>query len=425
MKTAANLCLKITILFLLLGSFAQAENEIAKKKKYRGYLGVSLEEVSTNENVELGLEQGQAFKISAVLPNLPAEKAGFNNGDVILSVNGKVPKSIPDLVRHLQSLGADAIIEVLILRNKEKKNIIATLAPHPQDLLEEPDTSPGYLRVKIIKDIQYYTKEGQDSDKHKLNLILPITEERFPLMMWIHGGAWSFGSRSFETALGVRFAERGIGFVAIDYRLSPGLWRGNKFHKDGISHPEHVKDCARAFKWLRTNAVSYGCDPNYIFVGGFSSGAHLATLLTLDTTYLEELGISPDAIKAVVSIGGAYDLVKYHKILVTNSKKGLADAHLKAVFGPEPELWRKASPTTYSKNCRVPMLVVAENNEPIRQYMEDFKHSMSKANINSIKYLVAEDRNRSQSISMMSRKGEDHIRDAAIEFIQNYCKNMK
>ena len=402
----------------------QAEAETASKPKYRGYLGVKLSELSPEGCTRLGLKENCGVRILAAMQDSPAEKAGLINGDVILSINGRPAVNVKSVVEQTQNLGAGATVEMIILRSGREKEVSVMLAPNPQDLLEEPDSSPGCFKVKVIKDIPYFKVNGQESNEHKLNLILPVTETRFPLVMWIHGGGWSFGDRSRETALGVRFAERGVGFAAINHRLSSGAWKDPNLSITGVKHPEHVRDCARGFAWLHSNIKSYGADPNSIFVGGYSSGGHLAALLALDSQYLKELNISSSTIKAVITVGGTYDLVKYHDYLINAIGKNRADAHLIAVFGPTAKLWRDASPASYLQNCNIPMLMIAEKDKGLRQYMEDFKQAAEKANINSIKFLVAEDRSHEESPSMMSRKGEDPIRDAIIGFIRDCCKDL-
>lgn len=403
----------------------QAEAETAAKPKYRGYLGARLSELSPEEYIRLGLKENCGVKILAAIQDSPAEKAGLVTDDVILSINGRPVRNVRSVVERTQNLGAGGTAKMVILRDGKEKEISVILAPHPQDLLEEPDPSLGYFKVKIFKDIPYLKVSGEDSNERKLDLILPVTEKRFPLVMWIHGGGWSFGDRSQETAMGVRFAERGVGFAAINFRLSSGAWKDRQLPPSkGVKHPEHIKDCAHAFVWLHSNIKSYGADPNLIFVGGHSSGAHLSSLLALDSRYLKELNISTGDIKAVIAVGGTYDLVKYHEYLVGEIGKDRADAHLIAVFGPTAELWQDASPASYLQNCNIPMLVIAEKDKGLRQYMEDFKQAAEKADINSIKFIVAEDRSHEESPSMMSRKGEDPIRDAIIGFIRDCCKDL-
>ncbi len=137
---------------------------------------------------------------------------------------------------------------------------------------------PQESQVKAVKDVAYYEGADADAKKHKLDLYLPVSDKPFPVAMWIHGGGWVLGDRSMYGALGRRLAERGIGCAVISYRLSPG-----------VKHPEHVKDCARAFAWLHANAKTHGGDPDRLFVSGQSAGGHLSALLALDRTYLNQL----------------------------------------------------------------------------------------------------------------------------------------
>ena len=61
-----------------------------------------------------------------------------------------------------------------------------------------------------------------------------------PVNVFVHGGAWRHGDKSsflgFYGMLASNWARHGIGVVVPNYRLSPG-----------VSHPEHIKDVARAF----------------------------------------------------------------------------------------------------------------------------------------------------------------------------------
>ena len=115
--------------------------------------------------------------------------------------------------------------------------------------------SEGYTsenEIKEIFDISYYKGKDADPIKHKLNLFLPDKVENPPVLLWIHGGAWAFGGRKYETELARNIAKQGIAVAVISYRLSPGTWRDPKFDK-GVQHPEHIKDVARAFSWIYQN----------------------------------------------------------------------------------------------------------------------------------------------------------------------------
>src|SRR5262245_47494510 len=89
--------------------------------------------------------------------------------------------------------------------------------------------------VEIIKDLAYVEKDA-DKDRHKLDLYLPRDARDYPVLFFIHGGGWTRGSKDGFTNHGKTFASNGIGFVAINYRLSPA-----------VKQPEHIKDVAQAF----------------------------------------------------------------------------------------------------------------------------------------------------------------------------------
>jgi acetyl esterase/lipase len=100
-----------------------------------------------------------------------------------------------------------------------------------------------------------------------LDLAVPATPSKPPLVIYIHGGAWSGGDtrevRSFSWLTGAGFA-----LASISYRFS----------KDAI-YPAQIEDCKAAVRWLRAHAREYGYDATRIGVIGTSAGAHLAVLL--------------------------------------------------------------------------------------------------------------------------------------------------
>ncbi|HVE15754.1 MAG TPA: alpha/beta hydrolase [Chthoniobacterales bacterium] len=100
-----------------------------------------------------------------------------------------------------------------------------------------------------------------------LDLAVPATPSKPPLVIYIHGGAWSGGDtkevRSFSWLTGSGFA-----LASISYRFS----------KDAV-YPAQIEDCKAAVRWLRAHAREYGYDATRIGVIGTSAGAHLAVLL--------------------------------------------------------------------------------------------------------------------------------------------------
>jgi acetyl esterase/lipase len=186
--------------------------------------------------------------------------------------------------------------------------------------------------VKTVKGVAYYEGPEQHKVKHKLDLYLPEGARNFPILFFVHGGAWSHGDKNFfgiYTLLAKNYAVRGVGVVVINYRLSPG-----------VQHPEHIKDVARAFTWTYRNIGKYGGDVKRLFVCGHSAGGHLVSLLTTDETYLKACGLTARVIRGVIPISGVYSI---------------PDRFLTKVFGNEG---RKASPLTHVRAGLPPFMIL-------------------------------------------------------------------
>lgn len=299
-------------------------------------------------------------------------------------------------------------------------------AHHPTERRRLPECRKGRMAVKLFvlasllgclaqdggvrveKNLTYYDGEDADPRKHKLDLYLPKTDEPFPVVMWIHGGAWMAGDRWQYGALGRRFAERGIGMAVISYRLSPA-----------VRHPEHVKDCARAFAWLYKNVREYGGDPHRLFVSGQSAGGHLTALLALNRKYLDAVGVPRHAIQGAIPISGVYE------IPVVRDERGPLGI-FKKVFGSDPEVCRDASPIEHVQGCRVPLLVITETEDTLflRPGMRRFKKALEKAKVRNVRFMDAEGRNHISIVVQMMRKGDDPVRDAIIDFVKERCAEL-
>ncbi len=99
---------------------------------------------------------------------------------------------------------------------------------------------------------------------------------KLPVMVWIHGGAFVFGSGSWPGSSGVPFAKQGVILVTFNYRLQ----RLGFFAFPALSreHPEELKgnyaymDQVAAFKWVQQNIVAFGGDPKNVTIFGESAG---------------------------------------------------------------------------------------------------------------------------------------------------------
>ena len=112
-----------------------------------------------------------------------------------------------------------------------------------------------------------------------VNVWTPDTQARgLPVMVWIHGGAYLFGSGG-PGYDGTPFASGGAVFVSCNYRLG---MEGFALI-DGVPANRGLLDAVAALRWVRDNIGSFGGDPGCVTVFGESAGAGvIAALLAMD-----------------------------------------------------------------------------------------------------------------------------------------------
>jgi para-nitrobenzyl esterase len=117
----------------------------------------------------------------------------------------------------------------------------------------------------------------QDEDCLYLNIWSPgLDEARRPVMVWIHGGAFSAGSGSEPVYWGSHLARRGGAvIVTINYRLGGlGFLNLNEVTRGRIpaTGNEGLLDQIAALGWVRDNIAAFGGDPGNVTIFGESAG---------------------------------------------------------------------------------------------------------------------------------------------------------
>lgn len=104
-----------------------------------------------------------------------------------------------------------------------------------------------------------------------------------PVLVWLHFGAFHFGSASNPLYDGARLASRGITVVGVNYRLGrlgflahPGLSAETGY---GGSGNYGLMDQIAALEWVRRNIGAFGGDPGNVTLGGVSAGGDSAQKL--------------------------------------------------------------------------------------------------------------------------------------------------
>ena len=117
-----------------------------------------------------------------------------------------------------------------------------------------------------MRTLTYASRDGADL---RLDLYLPAQPIRrpTPVIVFLHGGGWSGGTRTTGPDFSRYFARDGFAMASIEYRLTPS-----------ITFPANVEDVRTAVRWLKANAAAHALDPDRICLWGTSAGGHLAAV---------------------------------------------------------------------------------------------------------------------------------------------------
>jgi acetyl esterase/lipase len=211
--------------------------------------------------------------------------------------------------------------------------------------------SAGQRRYVHRSSVRYGDHPGQLLDVWRSEATDTV-QSPAPVLVFIPGGAWVFGSRVLQGhALMAHLARRGWVCLSVQYRTSPRhRW------------PRQMTDVKAAIAWARANAHRYGGDPNFVAVAGCSAGGHLATLAGLtanDPQWQAELPADADtSVDAVVSVYGLYDWHDRSTPERDRFMEFLERVVVKRSQARNPEVFRAASPMERVHSFAPPFLAV-------------------------------------------------------------------
>jgi len=136
------------------------------------------------------------------------------------------------------------------------------------------------------------------------DLYLPKEGEApFPVILWVHGGAFVGGSKADIEIYATALASEGFAVMCVNYLRAPEA-----------KYPSPLFQIPEACLWLNENAAAYALDMDRLVLAGDSAGAHIAAqfaALQTNAAYAEEMGISQGlTLKAVLLFCGPYDAAK-------------------------------------------------------------------------------------------------------------------
>jgi acetyl esterase/lipase len=188
---------------------------------------------------------------------------------------------------------------------------------------------------------------------HSMDIYVPESnvnkpDKGYPVIVYIVGGGWSVGNKSKGSHVCENLAKEGFLCVSPEYRRS--YVSNESIHyftllvsvtmlaliisaensrekifitmmllvflslivvfsyipRPKIQHPDHILDIVKSYKWINENIHLHGGNPKNVFLVGHSAGAHLASLLVSNSSYLLSEGMTNEHIKGCVAISGVY-----------------------------------------------------------------------------------------------------------------------
>ncbi len=133
---------------------------------------------------------------------------------------------------------------------------------------------PGATYTVRTFDVEYLQAAGQ---KWLARVYQPEGQGPFPVLLDVHGGAWSGGDRFGDELIDSALAASGMVVASIDFRIAPEF-----------PYPAQVQDANYAIRWLKAHAGELNGDAAVIGALGRSSGGHtvlLNAMLPRDARY--------------------------------------------------------------------------------------------------------------------------------------------
>jgi acetyl esterase/lipase len=210
-----------------------------------------------------------------------------------------------------------------------------------------------------------WAKPGLDL---KATIYKPKSAAPLPVLVDVHGGAWSSGDHTGDRLYASELARSGLLVVSIDFRQAPAY-----------QHPASSADIAAAVRYVRLNAKSLNADPERIGLIGSSSGGHLALLEALRPVAPQHKGtpiLGPDGSYAahddlsakvtyVVAMWPVSDPAARYRYAVRARLESLQRGSL-AYFKDEDGMWEASIPrivTSGEAKSLPPILVVQPGND--------------------------------------------------------------
>lgn len=236
----------------------------------------------------------------------------------------------------------------------------AAYAPNREQLIARriADSAAARARIGAPERLAYGSAEIEKLDLYR------TPKAPAPVFVFIHGGAWRSGRAAEYATPAEMFRDAGAHYVVPDFS-----W----VQDAGGSLTVLADQVCRAVAWVWRNAAGFGGDPGRLYVGGQSSGGHLAAV-ALTTDWQRDFDLPCDMLKGGLCLSGMYDLMP-----VSLSKRSAYVAfdeatvaalspqrHLDPLHAPLTLLYGTCETPEFQRQSRAFAAAVAQAGKPAR-----------------------------------------------------------
>jgi serine protease Do len=139
-------------------------------KVVRGWLGVSIQELTPELAAQFGVQDTKGVLVSDVMDDSPAKKAGFERADVIVEFDGKSMDSPTHLRNAVAQTPVGKKVTVKILRDKKPKSIDLTIVEQPKSIAQSGEEESGEATTPagVLSDLEVRDMTDELSTRYGL-----------------------------------------------------------------------------------------------------------------------------------------------------------------------------------------------------------------------------------------------------------------
>ncbi|MAJ43526.1 MAG: hypothetical protein CMF96_02120 [Candidatus Marinimicrobia bacterium] len=183
-----------------------------------------------------------------------------------------------------------------------------------------------YSKRSNMNGLQYSSNQNQVQDQLldtillELDIAIPPNPENklLPLVILIHGGGFSGGSKESRLQDTKDYAKLGYIGCTINYRLTPYSYQieSGQNQLQAVFHA--VEDAMNAIRFLKSQDYIYNIDTNRVVTIGTSAGGFISLINAIENDITSDLGMVSDYIyfsskvSAAISTGAAFEIEPFN-----------------------------------------------------------------------------------------------------------------